>query len=47
MPSPDVSTYDLKPEMSAVELTDPLVERVNSQQYDLRWLIMLTQLWLC
>ncbi|CEG20368.1 Protein of unknown function [Anaplasma phagocytophilum] len=34
MPPPNVSTYDLKPEMSAVKLTDPLVERINSQQYD-------------
>ncbi|EOA61957.1 2,3-bisphosphoglycerate-independent phosphoglycerate mutase [Anaplasma phagocytophilum] len=35
IPSPDVSTYDLKPEMSAVEITDSLVERINSQQYAL------------
>ncbi|SCV64066.1 2,3-bisphosphoglycerate-independent phosphoglycerate mutase [Anaplasma phagocytophilum] len=34
MPPPNVSTYDLKPEISAVEITDPLVERINSLQYD-------------
>ncbi|GHD34213.1 2,3-bisphosphoglycerate-independent phosphoglycerate mutase [Halioglobus pacificus] len=35
IPSPDVATYDLKPEMSAPELTDQLVEAIESGQYDL------------
>ncbi|OSM06767.1 putative phosphoglyceromutase [Magnetofaba australis IT-1] len=35
IPSPDVATYDLKPEMSAVELTDQVIERVQSGAYDL------------
>ena len=34
VPSPKVATYDLQPEMSAVELTDKLVEAIKSQQYD-------------
>ncbi len=33
--SPDVATYDLKPEMSAPELTDALVEAIESGKYDL------------
>jgi len=32
--SPDVATYDLKPEMSALELTDSLVEALSSRTYD-------------
>ena len=35
IPSPKVSTYDLKPEMSAVELTDKLVEIIKYKNYDL------------
>lgn len=34
IPSPDVATYDLKPEMSAPELTDKLVEAILSKKYD-------------
>lgn len=34
VPSPRVSTYDLKPEMSAVEVTDKVVEAVVLQRYD-------------
>lgn len=34
VPSPDVTTYDLKPEMSAYEVTDKLVGAINSKQYD-------------
>ncbi|MGI9345613.1 MAG: 2,3-bisphosphoglycerate-independent phosphoglycerate mutase [Gammaproteobacteria bacterium] len=30
MPSPSVATYDLKPEMSAVEITDQLVTQIES-----------------
>ncbi len=33
--SPDVATYDLKPEMSARELTDKLVKAITSGKYDL------------
>jgi len=32
--SPKVATYDLKPEMSAYEVKDKLVEAINSQQFD-------------
>ena len=32
--SPKVATYDLKPEMSAIEVTDKLVEAVNSDKFD-------------
>lgn len=35
IPSPKVATYDLAPEMSAVELTVALVEAIRSNQYDL------------
>ncbi|MFT5710786.1 MAG: 2,3-bisphosphoglycerate-independent phosphoglycerate mutase [Halioglobus sp.] len=35
VPSPDVATYDLKPEMSAPELTDKLVAAISSHKYDL------------
>ena len=35
IPSPKVATYDLKPEMSAPEVTAEVVERINSDQYDL------------
>lgn len=33
--SPQVATYDLKPEMSAYELTDRLVEAIESEKYSL------------
>jgi 2,3-bisphosphoglycerate-independent phosphoglycerate mutase len=33
IPSPDVATYDLKPEMSAFEVTDKLVEAIKSKKY--------------
>ncbi|QDF65578.1 2,3-bisphosphoglycerate-independent phosphoglycerate mutase [Shewanella sp. SNU WT4] len=32
--SPNVATYDLKPEMSSAELTDKLVEAIESTKYD-------------
>ena len=35
VPSPKVRTYDLKPEMSAVEVTEKLIEAINSKKYDL------------
>src|SRR5476649_163371 len=35
VPSPKVQTYDLKPEMSAPELTDKLVEEIGSGKFDL------------
>ena len=34
VPSPKVATYDLKPEMSAYEVKDKLVEAINTQNYD-------------
>lgn len=34
IPSPKVATYDLQPEMSAVELTDSLITRLSTGQYD-------------
>ncbi len=34
IPSPKVATYDLKPEMSAVEVTDNLVAAIDSGKYD-------------
>jgi 2,3-bisphosphoglycerate-independent phosphoglycerate mutase len=34
VPSPKVATYDLKPEMSAPEVTDRLVEAIASGRYD-------------
>lgn len=33
--SPAVATYDLKPEMSAPEVTDKVIEAVNSEKYDM------------
>ncbi len=34
VPSPNVATYDEKPEMSAPELTDKLIEAIESGKYD-------------
>lgn len=34
VPSPDVATYDLQPEMSAGKVTEELVAAINSNQYD-------------
>jgi 2,3-bisphosphoglycerate-independent phosphoglycerate mutase len=34
IPSPKVATYDLRPEMSALELTAELIRRLESQEYD-------------
>ncbi len=34
VPSPKVKTYDLKPEMSAYEVKDKLVEAIKTEQYD-------------
>lgn len=34
IPSPKVETYDLKPEMSAFEVTDKVVEAIHSRMYD-------------
>jgi 2,3-bisphosphoglycerate-independent phosphoglycerate mutase len=34
IPSPKVATYDLKPEMSAYEVTDRLVEAIQSGEFD-------------
>lgn len=35
IPSPEVPTYDQKPEMSSFELTDTLIERIKTDLYDL------------
>ena len=34
IPSPGVATYDLKPEMSAYEVTDALLEKLDENKYD-------------
>ena len=34
IPSPKVATYDLKPEMSAYDVTDEVVRRIKSGKYD-------------
>ncbi len=34
VPSPKVATYDLKPEMSAFEVTDKLIEAIEGEKYD-------------
>ena len=34
IPSPNVATYDLQPEMSAREVTDRLIEAIRSRHYD-------------
>ena len=34
VPSPKVETYDLKPEMSAIEVTDKVVDAIKSEKYD-------------
>ena len=34
IPSPNVATYDLQPEMSAPEVTDRIVEAIEQQRYD-------------
>ncbi|MDD6796648.1 MAG: 2,3-bisphosphoglycerate-independent phosphoglycerate mutase [Clostridiaceae bacterium] len=35
IPSPKVATYDLKPEMSAFEVTDELLKRIDEDKYDM------------
>lgn len=35
IPSPKVATYDLQPEMSAFELADEIINRINMDKYDL------------
>lgn len=34
IPSPKVATYDLKPEMSAYEVTEEVLKRIDSKKYD-------------
>lgn len=34
VPSPHIRTYDQKPEMSAFEITDRMIEAINSRKYD-------------
>ncbi|QRN41811.1 MAG: 2,3-bisphosphoglycerate-independent phosphoglycerate mutase [Neisseriaceae bacterium] len=35
IPSPKVKTYDLKPEMSACEVTDKIIDVVNNEEFEL------------
>ncbi len=35
IPSPKVSTYDLKPEMSANEITKEVIKKIESEKYDI------------
>jgi 2,3-bisphosphoglycerate-independent phosphoglycerate mutase len=35
IPSPKVATYDLKPEMSAYEVTEELLKRIDEDKYDM------------
>lgn len=35
IPSPKVATYDLQPEMSAIEVTENVVKAINDNKYDL------------
>ncbi len=35
IPSPKVATYDSRPEMSAPEITEELIKRINSETYDI------------
>ena len=35
IPSPNVATYDLKPEMSVYEIKDKLLENIETEKYDL------------
>ena len=35
IPSPKVATYDLKPEMSAIEVTEKVIENIEKDVYDL------------
>ncbi len=35
IPSPSVATYDLKPEMSAYEVTDAVLKKIDENKYDL------------
>src|SRR5690606_17473791 len=34
IPSPNVATYDLQPQMSAPEVTDRIVDAIENQRYD-------------
>ena len=34
IPSPKVSTYDLKPEMNAQKVTDSVLKAINDEKYD-------------
>ena len=45
VPSPKVATYDLKPEMSAYELTDKVLAEIEKDKYDFIVLTMLIQIW--
>ncbi len=38
VPSPKVATYDLQPEMSAIEVTEKVIEAIQSDKYDAMFL---------
>lgn len=46
VPSPKVATYDLQPEMSAIEVTDKVVEAIKSGKYDFIILNYAMVIWL-
>ena len=39
IPSSKVATFDMKPEMSAYEITDKAIELINEKKYDVMILI--------
>ena len=45
MKSPKVATYDLKPEMSAYEVCDKLVEAIESGKYDVIIINLRIRIW--
>ena len=46
IPSPNVATYDLQPEMSARKVTDELITAIHSGNYDAIVATMRTATWL-
>ena len=45
IPSSKVATFDMKPEMSAYEITDKAVELINEKKYDVMILTSPTAIW--
>ena len=46
IPSPNVATYDLQPEMSANEVTAAVIDSIENQSHELIVLILRTAIWL-